>query len=132
LAPLGILSGRALRLAWTNDWYCRQPVAARARRPHPGRCTTGTLSKLIPESVAVRANIGQEQKGTVMHIASGLTFVRRHPAQSDSVGQRVGGLAWLRTPEQIDAIRAWLRKKLPGAILLTVLVVLGALFPIVF
>jgi hypothetical protein len=132
LAPLGILSGRALRLAWTNDWYCRQPVAARARRPHPGRCTTGTLSKLIPESVAVRANIGQEQKGTVMHIASGLTFVRRHPAQSDSVGQRVGGLAWLRTPEQIDAIRAWLRKMLPGAILLTVLVVLGALFPIVF
>jgi len=67
-----------------------------------------------------------------MHIASGLTFVRRHPAQSDSVGQRVGGLAWLRTPEQIDAIRAWLRKMLPGAILLTMLVVLGALFPIVF
>ena len=93
----------------------------------------GTLSKLIPESVAVRAKIGQEQKGTVMHIASGLTLVRRNPAQSEiSVGQRVAGWPGCGRRSRSTQSRAKLRKILPGAILLTVLVVLGALFPIVF
>ena len=67
-----------------------------------------------------------------MHIASGLTLVRRDPAQSDIATGRPAGRAWSRTPEQVDAIRGRLRKMLPGATLLTVLVVLGALFPILF
>jgi hypothetical protein len=70
-----------------------------------------------------------------MHIASGLALVRRDPAQSD-IGtartRRLGWPGWSRTPEQADATRARLRKMLPGAILLAVLVVLGALFPILF
>jgi hypothetical protein len=71
----------------------------------------------------------------VMHIASGLALVKRDPSQSDMAAvrtRRVAGPRWLPTPEQGDAIRARLRKMLPGAILLTVLVVLGALFPILF
>ena len=67
-----------------------------------------------------------------MHIASGLTLVRREPAQSDIATRRTAQAAWLRTPDQVDAIRVRLRKMLPGAILLTVLVVLGALFPVLF
>ncbi len=63
-----------------------------------------------------------------MHIASGLAFVRRETAQSDVVTEA----RWSRTPEQRNVTRAWLRKILPGTILLTVLVLLGALFPILF
>jgi hypothetical protein len=70
-----------------------------------------------------------------MHIASGLALVRRDPARSDirtTRARRMPSLVWLRTPEQADATRARLRKMLPGAILLTVLAALGALFPILF
>jgi hypothetical protein len=80
----------------------------------------------------VRAKTVQEHKGTVMHIASGLALVRREPSQSDIATGRTRRLAWLRTPGWIAATRARLRKLLPGVILLTVLVVLGALFPILF
>jgi hypothetical protein len=75
------------------------------------------------------------QQGTVMHIASGLALVKRNPAQSDIPIARAGRaprFARFRTPEQTGAIRAWLRKILPGAILLTVLVLLGALFPTLY
>jgi hypothetical protein len=92
-------------------------------------------SKLIPESVAVRAKTNEQQKGMVMHIASGLALVRRDPAQSDAATartRRMGWPGWLLTPDQADATRARLRKLLPGTILLTVLVLLGALFPILF
>jgi hypothetical protein len=91
--------------------------------------------KLISESVAVRAKTNSQQKGMVMHIASGLALVRRDPAQSDKATartRRVIRLGWLRTPEQHGAMRSRLRKILPGAILLTILVVLGAMFPILF
>jgi hypothetical protein len=70
-----------------------------------------------------------------MHIASGLALVRRDPAQSDIATartRRMGWLGWPLKPEQADATRVRLRKMLPGAILLAVLVVLGALFPILF
>ena len=60
-----------------------------------------------------------------MHIASGFALVRREPAQSDVA-------SGLTSPERLNATRTWLRKILPGAILLTVLAALGALFPIVF
>jgi hypothetical protein len=69
-----------------------------------------------------------------MHIASGLALVRRDPAQSD-VGARawrLPRLEWVRTVGETEAVRPRVRKILPGAILLMVLVVLGALFPIVF
>jgi ATP-dependent exoDNAse (exonuclease V) beta subunit len=85
------------------------------------------------ESGAVRAKTKQKQKGAVMHIASGLALVKRDPAQSD-IGtahtRRMARVRW--SPEQADALRARLRKMLPGAILLTALVLLGALFPILF
>lgn len=69
-----------------------------------------------------------------MHIASGLTLVRRDPAQSNGHGpeDRPRGRTWLPEPEQADALRTRLRKLLPGVILLTLLAALGALFPIVF
>lgn len=77
-----------------------------------------------------------------MHIASGLTLVRRNPAQSEIAttpqlevtarNRRPGWSADWWTPEQIAAARAKLRRILPGAILLTTLVALGALFPILF
>jgi hypothetical protein len=67
-----------------------------------------------------------------MHIASGLTLVRRDPAQSDVPTRRSVRLVWSGTPEQADAFYARLRKILPGAIMLAVLVGLGALFPILF
>jgi hypothetical protein len=67
-----------------------------------------------------------------MHIASGLALVRRDPAQSDIATGRVAGSGRLLTPEQADATGSRLRKMLPGAVLLAVLVLLGALFPIVF
>jgi hypothetical protein len=95
-----------------------------------GAATNRTRGKLIPESVAVRAKTDQEQKGTVMHIASGLALVRRDRVQSDIATARSGRLTWLGAPKQFGATRARLRKMLPGAILLTALVLLGALFPI--
>ena len=70
-----------------------------------------------------------------MHIASGLALVKRDPAQSDRAAartRRVAGIGRLLTSDQADATRGRLRKILPGAILLTVLVMLGALFPILF
>jgi hypothetical protein len=67
-----------------------------------------------------------------MHIASGLTFVRRNPAQSDVATSGSARLAWRWTPERSSTIRIRLRKMLPGVILLTVLVALGALFPFLF
>ena len=67
-----------------------------------------------------------------MHIASGLTFVRRDPAQSDVATGRTRRLAWVWTPERATTIRARLRKLLPGVILISMLVVLGAVFPILF
>jgi hypothetical protein len=66
-----------------------------------------------------------------MHIGSGLAL-RRDPAQSDVATTRASGLTWLRASVQVAATRARLRKILPGAILLAVLAVLGAMFPIVF
>jgi hypothetical protein len=99
------------------------------------------MGKPIPESVADRAKSYRKQKGTVMHIASGLALVRRNPAQSDAAagqpntGAATGtaiGLAWRWTPAQVGATRARLRKMLPGAILLMALVLLGALFPVLF
>ena len=72
-----------------------------------------------------------------MHIASGLPLVKRNSAQSGIADANAHpepppALAWRWTPGRIDATRARLRKMLPGAILLTALVLLGALFPIVF
>jgi hypothetical protein len=77
----------------------------------------------------------KDHKGTVMHIASGLTLVRRNPAQSEIANPpilRPGWLAWPRTPERAVAARAKLARILPGAVLLTALALLGALFPILF
>ena len=70
-----------------------------------------------------------------MHIASGPALVRRNPAQSDIANghpEPAPGLTWRWTPDRVDATRARLRKILPGAVLLTVLVLVGALFPILF
>jgi hypothetical protein len=64
-----------------------------------------------------------------MHIASGLTLVRRDPAQSDG---RTPRRAWLRILDQAGTTYARVRKMLPGAILLSVLAALGAMFPILF
>lgn len=67
------------------------------------------------------------QKGTIMHIASALTLVRRAPAQSEAPFQ---------TPEATRTVARttglWTRKALPGGILLTILILLGALLPVVF
>jgi hypothetical protein len=63
-----------------------------------------------------------------MHIASALTVVRRVPVQSDipvARGHRVPG------QDRETAAAGW-RKIMPGAILLTVLVLLGGLFPFLF
>jgi hypothetical protein len=70
-----------------------------------------------------------------MHIASGLPPVKRTSAQSgiaDGHPEPPPALAWRWTPDRVDATRARLGKMLPGAILLAVLVLFGALFPIVF
>jgi hypothetical protein len=117
-APRGPPIGTAVR-------RLRQEPANRVQPPVPP-------GKRVPESVAVGAKIGRKQKGTVMHIASGLALVRRDPAQSDRTTGGAARRAWFRTPGQIGASRARLRKMLPGAILLIVLALLGALFPIVF
>jgi hypothetical protein len=112
------------------------PSGGCGKTPSAPRSPTDLCAgKLIPESVAVRAKTGKQQKGTVMHIASGLALVRRDPDQSDIAAghpRRMGGLAWRWTPDHGGATRGRLRKMLPGAILLTVLVVLGAMFPILF
>jgi hypothetical protein len=111
------------RLVPPSDGCGKSPRST--SRSSNGQCA----GKLIPESVAVRAKTNKKQKGTVMHIASGLALVRRDPAQSDKATKRVAGLL---TPERASATRARLRKILPGAILLAVLAMLGALFPILF
>lgn len=70
-----------------------------------------------------------------MHITRGLALVRREPVQSDIPAPRVWAtpdFAGFRAWEQADATRVRVRKLLPGAILLTVLALIGALFPIVF
>jgi hypothetical protein len=69
-----------------------------------------------------------------MRIASVLTVVRRESVQSDLSAAR-GRLVRDTAPFQPlnpDADRGRLRKLLPGVILLTVLALLGALFPVVF
>jgi len=66
-----------------------------------------------------------------MHISSALTLVRRAPVQSEVAmprGQAVHG----RLPVQAQPSGHWLKRALPGLILLTVLVLLGALFPVIF
>jgi hypothetical protein len=71
------------------------------------------------------------QKGTIMHIASALTLVRRAPAQSEAPGAAPFQTAELtRTVARTTGI--WTRKALPGGILLTILILLGALLPVVF
>jgi hypothetical protein len=70
-----------------------------------------------------------------MHIASALTLVRRDSVQSDVAvarGGRVRAAVPFQTPETTSLPRAQMRKLLPGAILVTVLVVIGGLFPILF
>ncbi|MGD0429968.1 MAG: hypothetical protein ABSA58_02645 [Acetobacteraceae bacterium] len=71
------------------------------------------------------------QKGTVMHIASALTLVRRAPAQSEAPG---AAPFQTREPTRtvVQTTGIWTRKALPGGILLTVLILLGALLPMVF
>jgi hypothetical protein len=65
-----------------------------------------------------------------MHIASGLAVARREPTQADVPMSREGSIPIARHPAETAAVR-W-RKAMPGAILLTILVVLGGLFPIIF
>jgi hypothetical protein len=71
-----------------------------------------------------------------MHIASALTLVRREPVQSEVPMPRGRGLAAvapdapLRTPLPIGAAHLRWREALPGTIVLTVLAVLGLVFPI--
>ena len=78
-----------------------------------------------------------------MHISSALTLVRRAPAQSDTPGAQgnaqgnAQGCGELRsvpsqTPEQTGTTRARVWSALPGGILLAILVLLGALLPVVF
>jgi hypothetical protein len=71
-------------------------------------------------------------KGVTMHIASALTVVRRATVQSDSPGSRRlrPGPALVLAPESAALSAAWRRKVLPGAILLTLLILLGGLLPI--
>ena len=64
-----------------------------------------------------------------MHISSALTLVRRAPAQSAVPESRDHGRA---SPVPAPAKTAWARKALPGGVVLTLLAILGALFPIVF
>jgi hypothetical protein len=70
-----------------------------------------------------------------MHISSALTLVRRAPAQSDAPrSQECGQLGSipLKTAEQTGNPAAWLARALPGGILLAILVLLGALAPMIF
>ena len=74
-----------------------------------------------------------------MHISSALTLVRRAPAQSDTPGdqgkaQECGELRSVpsQTPEQSGTTRARVWNALPGGILLAILLLLGALLPVVF
>lgn len=70
-----------------------------------------------------------------MHIASGLTLVRRNPAQTDIAAARPRRMVWLgrlSAPDRIEATRAKVWKILPGAMVVAGLVLLGALFPLVF
>ena len=70
-----------------------------------------------------------------MHVASALTFVRRSPALSDVPGSPSNATPSPSphpTPVGAEPTRIWARKALPGGILLAVLVLLGALFPMIF
>jgi hypothetical protein len=70
-----------------------------------------------------------------MHISSALTLVRRAPAQSDtprSQGFGELGSIPLKTAEQSRIPNAWVTRVLPGGILLAILVLLGALAPMIF
>jgi hypothetical protein len=96
------------------------------------RQTAICAGERIPESAGVRAKTQNEQKGTLMHIASGLTFVRRDPAQSDVASGHRSRRAWFRRSEQAAGNRYKLGKILPGAIFLAALAALGAMFPILF
>lgn len=66
-----------------------------------------------------------------MHIASGLAVLRRAPSQSDVAVGRSGQRPSLT---RLDGVRLTGRRRrwLPGAILLTLLVAIGAAFPLVF
>jgi hypothetical protein len=73
-----------------------------------------------------------------MHIASALTVVRRAPVQSNAPAPRIRASYAMPVPSEQADSRApasrsshW-RAALPGAILLAVLALLGALFPILF
>jgi hypothetical protein len=63
-----------------------------------------------------------------MHIASALSIVRRAPVQSDAPAPQTR----VRFLAPRPATKATWRAALPGAILLTVLALLGGLFPILF
>jgi hypothetical protein len=70
-----------------------------------------------------------------MHIASSLALVRRNPAQSKRPTDSDQGairFAWVRRPERAKAIRTRVWKILPGVFLLMGLVLLGALYPLLF
>jgi hypothetical protein len=62
-------------------------------------------------------------KGIIMHISSALTLVRRAPAQSDTQGP---------ARDNAGPTGGRMRKAVPGLILLTILALLGALFPMIF
>jgi len=70
-----------------------------------------------------------------MHVASGLILVGRESVQSDVAaprGRRAPGPAPFQSQQHADPTRARLRKILPGAILLTVLALIGGLVPLIF
>jgi hypothetical protein len=118
----------------------RAPIGTAVRGSRQGRarachqCMRRPLpwpNILTPESVSHCAFMPPVQKGTVMHIANALTLVRRAPAQSEAPAAapfRAAGPT--RTASRANGI--WTRKALPGGILLTVLILLGALLPMVF
>jgi hypothetical protein len=70
-----------------------------------------------------------------MHISSALTLVRRAPAQSDAPQSKecgeLGSIP-LKTAKQLTIPNAWVARALPGGILLAILVLLGALAPMIF
>ena len=69
-----------------------------------------------------------------MNIASALTVVRRDAVQFDLSAPR-GGLVQETAPFQPsrqDAEHGRIRRLVPGAILLAMLALLGAIFPVIF
>jgi len=70
-----------------------------------------------------------------MHISSALTLVRRAPAQSDTLrsqGRGDRGSIPSKTREEARIPGTWVARALPGGILLAILVLLGALAPMIF